>query len=154
MFSAWRRALVFWYRRGKKTFQLPHVYKRKKKRGGWKTQRRRGGGGHDEEINMRKSERKREKSRGEGGGDKKGGGDFDFLWKHCFQFSSAFYSNYVSKQLPYAGHKLGFAVAGCLNRQAYSLRLLTWLCGSILFPILKRNKFCHFQPCHYTGIFY
>lgn len=47
------------------------------------------------------------------GGEKK---NFDFISKHWFQFSSAFYSNYVSEQLPYAGHKLGFAVAGCLNR--------------------------------------
>lgn len=80
--------------------------------------------------------------------------NFDFISKHWFQFSSAFYSNYVSEQLPHPGHKLGFAVAGCLDREAYSLRLLTWLCGSTLFPILKRNKFCHFQPCHYPGIFY
>jgi len=41
--------------------------------------------------------------------------NFDFISKHWFQFSSAFYSNYVSEQLPDAGHKLGFAVAGCLN---------------------------------------
>lgn len=146
---------MFWYRRGKKTFQLPHVYKRKKS-GGMKDTKKKGGG-HDEEINMRKSEGKREKKWGRGGVEtRRGGGkkNFDFISKHCFQFSSAFYSNYVSKQLPYAGHKLGFAVAGCLNRQAYSLRLLTWLCGSTLFPILKRNKFCHFQPCHYPGIFY
>lgn len=80
--------------------------------------------------------------------------NFDFISKHWFQFRSTFYSNYVSEQLSCAGHKLGFAVAACLNRRAYSLRPLTWLCGSTLFPILKRNKFCHFQPCHYPGIFY
>lgn len=38
--------------------------------------------------------------------------NFDFISKHWFQFSSAFYSNYVSEQLPDAGHKQGFAVAG------------------------------------------
>lgn len=63
-------------------------------------------GKHDEEINMSKSQRGREEK----------GKNFDFISKHWFQFSSAFYSNYVSEQLPYAGHKLGFAVAGCLNR--------------------------------------
>lgn len=62
-------------------------------------------GKHDEEINKQKSwEERRE-------GEK----NFDFISKHWFQFSSAFYSNYVSEQLPWASHKLGFAVAGCLN---------------------------------------
>lgn len=95
-------------------------------------QRRRGGGAHDEKINMQRVWKKGEKK------------NFDFISKHWFQFSSAFYSNYVSEQLPRAGHKLGFAVAGCLNRQAYSLRLLTWLCGSTLFPILKREQILSF----------
>lgn len=55
-----------------------------------------------------------------------------------------FYLNHVGEQLPHAGHKQGFAVAGWLNHPGY----LLGLCGCTLFPILKRNKFGHFQPCH------
>lgn len=55
------------------------------------------GGTHDEEINV------------EGGKKKKKSIPIS---KHWLQFSSAFYSNCVGEQLPRAGPKQGFAVAG------------------------------------------
>lgn len=67
-------------------------------------------GAHDEEINMYTSQREGEKRR------RKKKKNFDFISNTGSNLAALFIQNYVSKQLPYAGHKLGFAVAGCLNR--------------------------------------
>lgn len=53
-----------------------------------------------------------ERERREGERKKK---NFDFISNTGSNLAALFIQNYVSKQLPYTGHKLGFAVAGCLN---------------------------------------
>lgn len=128
MFSALKKNVCQGKERKKiASFQLPHVGVGRK----MAQKRDKEGGTHDEEINVQR--------------EKEGGKKSLIPYQNTgSNLAALFYSNYVREQLPYAGHKQGFAVAGWLNHRAYSLGLLTWLCGSTLYPILKRNKFCHF----------